>query len=327
MQPLKHLAAGILVLLQILTSGVRAQSTMAAAGGRSELFRAIRSGDSVLVERLLASGADANDSLEGFSALMAATLNGTPGEMKLLIDRGARVNYANGDGITALWLALPDRVRTGILLDHGATAQALSKEGYGPLAKLALMPGTLDLFQRLIAAGADPRKSGGDNVLLYNAAACGDTAIVGLLLRAGLSPNDTISFGDYPINAALNYRQFPIVKMLVDAGARLDVQPCHMPLAQINGFTPLMWAAVVGDTASLQLLLDHGADPNLRNKKGYTALMLLQQAELDEPEMTVALIRHGANAGLRAPDGSDALSLAQRKGDSRSVVLLKQYIK
>jgi hypothetical protein len=215
------------------------------AGRSPDLFPAIRSGDSLHLERLLASGADVNDSLDGFSVLMVATLCGTPAEMKLLIGHGAQVNYANSDGITALWLALPDPVRTGILLDHGAKAQALSKEGYSPLVKLALMPGTVDLFRLLIAAGADPRKSGPDNMLLYNAAASGDTAILGLLLRAGLSANDTLFFGDNPITAALFYRQFSTVKMLVEAGANLNVQPHHSLLDQLNGFTPLMWAADV----------------------------------------------------------------------------------
>ena len=181
---------------------------------------------------------------------MDATLAGTPEEMRVLIDHGAHVNYANSDGITALWLALPDPIRAGILLDHGAQAQAISKEGYSPLVKLALMPGTVGVFRLMIAAGADLRKSGPDNMLLYNAAASGDTAILGLLLRAGLSANDTNFVGDYPINAALNYRQFATVKMLVAAGARLNVQPCHMLLAQLNGFTPLMWAALDGDAAA-----------------------------------------------------------------------------
>jgi uncharacterized protein len=328
MQPPKLLVAASIALLQSLAFAAHAQLTASPVAGRPpDLFLAIRSGDSLHVELLLASGADVNDSLDGFSVLMVATLCGTPAEMKLLIDHGAQVNYANSDGITALWLALPDPARTGILLDHGAKAQALSKEGYSPLVKLALMPGTADLFRLLIAAGADPRKSGPDNMLLYNAAASGDTAILGLLLRAGLSANDTLFFGDYPITAALFYRQFSTVKMLVEAGAKLNVQPHHSLLDQLNGFTPLMWAADVDDAPSFYLLLDHGADPNLRNDKGYTALMLLQQAEKDEPDMTLALIRHGAIPNIRATDGSDALSLAQLKGNTRSVALLKQYVK
>src|SRR5688500_11310646 len=39
------------------------------------------------------------------------------------------------------------------------------------------------------------------------------------------------------------------------------------------GNTPLMLAAAYGDSASLRLLLDRGADVNAANKEGATALM------------------------------------------------------
>lgn len=245
----RNFALPILVLaLQVLPLALPAQPPASTTGGRvAQLFQAIRSGDSLQLERELAAGANPNDSLYGFSALMTATLSGTTAQMKCLIDRGAKVNYADKDGITALWLALPDRDKTALLLDRGADARMMSREGYNPLVKLANMPGTVDLFRLLIDKGADPRKSGPDNSLLYNAAASGDTAMVGLLLRSGVGVNDTVSFGDYPINAALTYRQFSTLKMLVDAGAFLNARSMNMGLKNLNGFTPLMWAAVADE--------------------------------------------------------------------------------
>jgi len=317
----------LLLALQVFSLALSAQPPASTTGSRvAQFFQAIRSGDSLQLERQLAAGANPNDTLHGFSALMTATLSGTTAQMKRLIDRGAKVNYADKDGITALWLALPDRDKTVLLLDRGADARMMSREGYSSLVKLANMPGTVDLFRLLIDKGADPRKSGPDNSLLYNAAGTGDTAIVGLLLRSGVGVNDTVSFGDYPISASLTYRQFSTLKMLVDAGAFLNVQPMKMPLRNLNGFTPLMWAAVVDDERSFYYLLDHGADPNLRNQRGYTALMLLQMSEGENPDMTLALIQHGASATVRAQDGSDALSLARKKGNTRSVELLKKYV-
>ena len=40
-----------------------------------------------------------------------------------------------------------------------------------------------------------------------------------------------------------------------------------------GGSTPLMYAALYGDADSVRLLLNHGADPNIRNDAGATALM------------------------------------------------------
>jgi len=39
-------------------------------------------------------------------------------------------------------------------------------------------------------------------------------------------------------------------------------------------FSPLMWASEQGNVGMLRLLLDRGADPNVRNSRGVTALML-----------------------------------------------------
>jgi ankyrin repeat protein len=289
------------------------------------LFDVIRSGSSDALEAILTKGADANDSLDGYSALMAAALSGTTDQMNILINHGAKVDYAGAGGLTALWFSIPDWDKTVLLLNHGAHPQLPASERYTVLVKLAGIPGTVKLCQLLIDHGADPKKSGPDNMLLYNAASSCDTAVLGLLLRYGLLANDTVSFGDYPINSALNYRCFASVRMLVEHGASVNVQPKSFLLDPLNGMSPLMFAAGNGDRPSLYYLLDHGADPNLRSKNGYTALMYLQQSERDEPEMTLALIRHGASVSVKKPDGDDALALAQKKGNTKSAEILKRY--
>ena len=111
------------------------------------------------------------------------------------------------------------------------------------LVKLAMMPGTEKIFHLLIDHGADLKKSAPDNFLLYKAALSGDTAILGLRIRSGLNVNDTIAFGDYPLDAAINYRNFAAVKMLVDNEANVNVRPMSFSLEVIKGFTPLMFAA------------------------------------------------------------------------------------
>lgn len=314
------------LLLLIFSTHLAAQQPDAVISARTAaLFQVIRSGNTDELNRQLTNGADANDTLNSYSALMAATLNGTVEQMKILIDHGANVNHQTNQGITALWLAVPDLDKTMLLLDHGADIHH-KIEGYGILVKLAAMPGTINIFHLLIDKGADMKHSAADNYLVYNAAASGDTVILGFLLRSGFKANDTVSFGDYPINSALNYRNFATLKMLVDSGADVNVRPMTMiTLDPLIGFTPLMTAAWSNDKPSFFYLLEHGADPNLKNKKGFTALMLLEQSETDDPEMTLALIKHGAVTSEKAPDGTDALYYAQRKGNTQSAELLKKY--
>lgn len=286
------------------------------------LFRIIRSGDVTALKQKMTSGADASATMNGFSALMIATLSGTVEEMQVLIEHGAKVNYADDDSITALWLAVPNETKTLLLLDHGADPNMLSKEHYTPLVKLVSFPGTTPLFIKMVARGADPKRSARDNALLYQAAGTNDTTLVGKLLSLGFRPNDTISIGDYPLNSALSYRGFLTVKMLIDNGANVNVTIPNTFLPDLIGLTPLMTAALNDDEPSFYYILDHGANVNAKCKKGYTTLMCLQQSEMDHPALTQALLEHGALALEKTKAGIDALSLARKKGNTRSAELL-----
>ena len=301
------------------SSGIKNSKTTA-------LFDAIRSGSSEELNKVLANRADANDSLSGYSALMFAALDGTADQMSVLISHGANVNYQNADSITALWLSVPDMEKMKLLLDHGADIHH-TIDGYGILVKLTMVPGTIQVFHFLVERGADPLHSSSDNLLLYNAAASGDTTMLGFLLRSGLKVNDTTSFGQVPINGALSFRTPATLKMLVEHGANVNFQNMHeLSLPAVKGFTPLMNAAIANDRESFLFLLDHGADPNMRSKNGVTALILLQQSDSDDPEMTAALIKHGARVEDKQPDGSDALYFAKQKGNTPTVALLQKYL-
>jgi ankyrin repeat protein len=318
----------ILLINCFISYNLFAQSTSApvVSAKTTALFQAIRSGSNDELNKQLSNGADANDSLDGYSALMAAALNGSAEQMKILIEHGANVNHQNESGITALWLSVPDRDKTFLLLNHGADVTH-QINGYGILSKLAAIPGSIDLIHLLIEKGADIKKSAPKNFLLYTAASSGDTAIVGFLIRNGFNVNDSTAFGDYPINNALTFCSFATLKMLVDNGANVNVHPMSViNFDALIGFTPLMNAALSDEKRSFFYLLDHGADPNLKTKNGFTALMLLQQSEIiDDPEMTLALINHGAVVSEKSKDGTDALFYARRKGNTQSVELLKKY--
>jgi peptidoglycan/LPS O-acetylase OafA/YrhL len=63
------------------------------------------------------------------------------------------------------------------------------------------------------------------------------------------------------------------------------------------GVTPLDWAALRGDVETLQLLIDHGADVNARNKDGSTALH--GAAFLGRTSAVKLLLEKGADAGAK----------------------------
>src|SRR5450432_328978 len=177
----KVLFIGSLIFCQILFIKSFAQQAPVLKNSKTiALFDAIRSGSSDELNKAITNGADANDSLTGYSALMVAALSGTADQMSILISHGANVNYQNEDSITALWLSVPDLEKLTLLLNHGADIHH-KIEGYGILVKLCMIPGTLHVFQFLVERGADPLHSSPDNLLLYNAAATGDTTLLGFL--------------------------------------------------------------------------------------------------------------------------------------------------
>lgn len=88
------------------------------------------------------------------------------------------------------------------------------------------------------------------------------------------------------------------------------------------GQTPLMLAAVYGDTACLRLLLERGAEVNATNAAGATALM---RAAYDS-EKAGLLVARGAEVNRASALGNTALILAARPGDShRTVDLLLRH--
>jgi ankyrin repeat protein/mono/diheme cytochrome c family protein len=81
------------------------------------------------------------------------------------------------------------------------------------------------------------------------------------------------------------------------------------PVANLKGpggSTPLMFATLYSDAATVAALLDHGADPNIKNDAGATALMWA----VADLEKTRLLLDHGAQADPHSGDGRTPLIIA-----------------
>lgn len=86
----------------------------------------------------------------------------------------------------------------------------------------------------------------------------------------------------------------------------LAENPKAAKLTGAGGSTPLMYAALYGDSAEMRLLLDKGADPNARNDAGATALMWA----VDDLEKVRLLVEHGAGVNAKSDDGRTPLMIA-----------------
>ncbi|MEU0301453.1 ankyrin repeat domain-containing protein [Streptomyces sp. NPDC006175] len=122
---------------------------------------------------------------------------------------------------------------------------------------------------------------------------------VRLLLAAGADPNRASGpdAGDLPLCGAACGGHSEVVAALLSAGAEPD-------LTEEFGFTALRWAAGLGHARVAETLLAHGADPDLPGPQGETPLVVA--ARRGSAHTVRTLLRHGAR------DLSPALEEARR---------------
>ena len=107
-----------------------------------------------------------------------------------------------------------------------------------------------------------------------------------MILGLGASPNQRLSWSNVdwtPLALAISRTDSVVVETLLDHGAdpnqrwcvSIDSNPDRRTRAAEctlqNGFTPLTWATSLGRTDIVSALVDHRADPLLRDWQGRTA--------------------------------------------------------
>lgn len=125
--------------------------------------------------------------------------------------------------------------------------------------------------------------------LLHLAAEAGDAVRVAALLAEGYPADEPDHLGMNPLHYAVG--RPPVVRLLLDAGADPS-RWCS------SGEGPLKLAAVEGNAESVRLLLERGADPDsAEGVEGATPLLCAVEAGF--VDVAAALVEHGADPFLR----------------------------
>ena len=104
------------------------------------------------------------------------------------------------------------------------------------------------------------------------------------------------------------------VRELLDSGVNPNTK-------NLMGFTSLMYASLDGHTDIVKLLLERGADPNIKHRfYGHTALM--KATENSHIDIIRILLEKGANPNIRNELGYTPLISASREGHIEIVRLL-----
>jgi ankyrin len=322
-----------------------ADPNAAAPGRETPLMVASWTGTVDVVKRLLAAGADVNakEASRQQTALMWAASERHPEVVRLLTRNGAdvhartavntpnrkpgmRASGAAAAGLTALLFAarVGDVESARVLLDAGANVNDTADEGLSALG-FATVRGHVRLATLLLERGANPNAAEGGHAPLHWAAGSWETTLTTADFTIAREGND-----EWNVLPGLREGKLDLVQALLKHGAdpnlRMKTAPARAgatknpQLPELAGATPFFLAAMAGDAAVMQTLLDAGADPALTTSVRSTPLMaaagagrnLGENSLKQAPLLDAAKLAVEAGADVNATDdmGNTALHYA-----------------
>ena len=301
---------------------------------RTPLYFAVRENRLAIVEHLLRGGADPLSFAVNDTLLDIARDRGYR-EMEQLLETALdRTQGASSRGEpVAAAIRARDLAAVRRLLDASPELLHAGDRGSSRPIHWAVMTRQLDLVDELLARGADidaRRADGARPIQLTN----GDYSYRG--------------WRDVPEDVTTTPRE--VLDHLIRRGAQVDISTAASmgDLARVRALlaedpalanrtvdyvtyyaasgTPLRNAAARGHLEIVRLLLEHGADPNLREEgiapNGHA---LYAAAAGGHHEIARMLLERGANPNAPVESSADPLSRARSNGDARMVELLCSY--
>jgi len=240
---------------------------------------------------MLLAVASVAGSASAATPLSDAVRSGDKAAVRALLRTRVTVDAPDPDGTTPLiWAAHSHDVEmVSLLLAAHAKASAANRYGVTPLA-VAAGNGDAPIVGALLKAGADPNTANGDGeTALMSAARSGSVDAVKMLLARGADPNAKERWlQETALMWAASENHPEVVKVLLEAGARVNEKSwvTDTPVLEFpksggpnipfpkGGWTAVFYAARDNAIGALRVMADAGADLNVQDPEGATALVI-----------------------------------------------------
>lgn len=263
--------------------------------------------------------------VDGVVSLSTAAANGDIPMLTLLLAHGAHISaepVRYGPLAAAVSHNSPEALR--FLLEHGAGQEAKNNA-----LICAVEQKRLDAIRLLLQYGAHPgMQSAAWLTALGQVHSQGDAALLALLRPLGITatPDDAErearnEEGQTPLLAALAKNQVQAAQYWIAQGANVNARDTNASVRENTGRTPLLEAEDHCPDMVTLLLTKH-ADPNGMTPLGDTPLKKAVVA--GNTAVVQQLLAHGANPNLHQPQQHSPLYFARKRGRTAIAALLEQ---
>jgi ankyrin repeat protein len=198
-----------------------------------------------------------------------------------------------------------------LLIDKGADANGLT-DRKKPIIITAAQTKNVDVLQVLLDGGADPTVTENGSTTLHAAAYHSTHEMVALLAGHFEDVNVRAALGETPLHKAAQTltRDDDVIRCLLELGADPTIK-------DRRGKTALHLAAAAHFDAVIKMLVDAGADVNARDNNGETPLHVAAKAR-GRSSLEI-LLRHGADPDIKSAEGVTPREWAKAKGKDMTV--------
>jgi|GEM_PF-1656782 len=249
-------------------------------------FRAIETGDLANIRTELEKNPHRVHELtpEGDNPLDVAAFHGETEIARLLLSKGADINYQDRWGDTPLHTAIimERRETADLLLNKHPNIALRNRHGQTVLHKVARTSWS-DFAQKLLKAGA--KVDEGDNkqeTALHYAAKRSNITVVRVLVQGGADVNAKSSEKNTPLHLAARRGELDLINYFIDKGADINAR-------NENASTPLHLACSTGKIEAIELLVERGADVDALDEWGNNPKTVAQNAGIHWIDMAKSL--------------------------------------